>query len=551
MKIQHILIVFLALLMSKTLYSQKFNEQEVITAAGDELARNMHGLALPGYPKPFFISYAISHMSSTRISASRGTILSYDETPSMNSASVRLLIGDYKETSEALYGEPGAMVSLPMEASANSVKRAFWNMSDVSYREALNIYGRKMSFLKQNPITGKMKDIADFEEIKTNSYMPDSAPKEIVNSEQIKDVMRQLSGIFSNYNAIANSSVQFENLSYTAYQLTSEGTLTKSLHGLTNLTINASMVLENGTVLSDAMKITVGKISEMPTLSEMKESIVTFIDNIIALSKAKYAEEKYKGPVLFDNSTYSVYLTGSLLNPGALIAIRPQIGQALGDPFSLRLGENILDERLSIKNYTSLKEYNGKKLLGSYDVDADGVTPNPEMILIENGNIASVMNGRIPTAGAEKSTGSSRWKIGQTPSTVVAPGTIHYIAKETTKESSMKKQLLKAAKKAKKDYAYIVKRISTGLSLIYQINVDTEEETLVRGIQLPLLDLDVFKDDILHISDEEKVMNGLSPSNTPISFIAPKSMIIDDVQFNVVPIPATNIVHLEVPSTRK
>ncbi len=550
MKFRKILSVTLVLFMTTQVMAQRFDETEVVSAAGDELTRNMQGLALPGYPKPFFISFSIGSLQHTQISASMGSIVSVSTSPMSNSASVRLLVGDYNKTSEVIYGQPSTSTSLPMNASVDAVKRTFWSLADVSYREALNMYGRKMSFLDANPRSGKYKNLIDFEETKAVSSVIDTPEKEAINVELWKAKMRQLSAVFNNYKAIESSSVQFEDFSYIAYRLTSEGTLIKTPHTLTNITVNAAMTMDNGSIVNDAMKISVATASDLPSMDSLTNTIKGFLDNFIAYSKAELLDDKYRGPVMFDNSTYSLYLNGMLLSPGALIAMRPQEGQQIGETMAEKVGDVIIDKRLTVKNYTSLAEYNGTKLMGSYTVDAEGVTPAAEITLIENGEVKSVLNGRTPTVGAEKSTGSSRWVIGATPMSVVAPGTIHYIFDETTKSSQMKKQLMKLAKKKKKKFAYIVRRVSTGAALVYRVDTSSGDETLVRGVQLPNLDIETFENDILAISNEEKVMNMLSPSNTLMSVILPTSIIVDNVTLDKTPQQQPRTIYLKAPSKR-
>ena len=69
-------------------------------------------------------------------------------------------------------------------------------------------------------------------------------------------------------------------------------------------------------------------------------------------------------------------LANNLLYRGGLIAARSlmPMGRGLADQF----GQKIMDERLTVKNYTNKKEYNGTPLYGYYEVDGDGVTPEAE-----------------------------------------------------------------------------------------------------------------------------------------------------------------------------
>ncbi|MEI3421495.1 MAG: metallopeptidase TldD-related protein [Butyricimonas faecihominis] len=94
-----------------------------------------------------------------------------------------------------------------------------------------------------------------------------------------------------------------------------------------------------------------------------------------------------------------------MLYRGGLIAARSlmPMGRGLADQF----GQKIMDERLTVKNYTNKKEYNGTPLYGYYEMDGDGVTPEAEMVLVEKGVFKKMLNGRIPALKAPETTGSS------------------------------------------------------------------------------------------------------------------------------------------------
>lgn len=99
----------------------------------------------------------------------------------------------------------------------------------------------------------------------------------------------------------------------------------------------------------------------------------------MALPVAEY----YNGPVLFEGGAVATIFANNLLNPGGLIAFR-SLGSSQGN-LENQFGQKILDGRLTIKNYTAMKEYDGTPLYGYYEIDGDGVTPEAEMTLVEKG----------------------------------------------------------------------------------------------------------------------------------------------------------------------
>lgn len=85
------------------------------------------------------------------------------------------------------------------------------------------------------------------------------------------------------------------------------------------------------------------------------------------------------------------------MNQGGLFAYRKAIGQPAGRTLEGRIGRKIVDNRLTVKNYTTLDKYNGIPLLGAYEIDAEGVVPEKEMTLVDKGILRQMLNGRVPS----------------------------------------------------------------------------------------------------------------------------------------------------------
>lgn len=185
-----------------------------------------------------------------------------------------------------------------------------------------------------------------------------------------------------------------------------------------------------------------------------------------------------------------------------------------------------MDERLTVKNYTNKKEYNGTPLYGYYEMDGDGVTPEAEMVLVEKGVFKKMLNGRIPALKAPETTGSSRFIMSpQSPTLVTGTGTIHVQAEKGVAHEKMKKLLIKAAKAAGQSCAYIVRGISGSALVVYRVDLKDGKETRVRttGFRMPEL-TKLLK--LVAISSKEEVMNYL-PNAYSASMIYPAGMIVD------------------------
>ena len=194
-----------------------------------------------------------------------------------------------------------------------------------------------------------------------------------------------------------------------------------------------------------------------------------------------------------------------------------------------------------------MAEYMYIPLLGSYSIDAEGVIPEEEMLLVEKGVLKKVLNGRIPTDKVRYTTGSARFiPFRGDVIYVTAPGTLHIKADGGLKPEAMKKALLKAAKEAKSDYAYIVRRFAGNASLLYRVDVKTGEETQVRFGKIAPVNMSKLKN-IREICNQEKVYNLLLDKGVPASVIYPSSILLNNMDISVLNVPKRKLPVLKNP----
>ena len=217
-----------------------------------------------------------------------------------------------------------------------------------------------------------------------------------------------------------------------------------------------------------------------------------------------------------------------------MFALRTPIGQKQPQTLENRIDRKIIDNRLTVKNYTKLEKYNGVDLIGAYEIDADGVVPADEMTLVDHGILKMFLNGRIPTTMAPQSTGSSRFvPAGNGLLALTAPGTIHIQVEDGLKPEKMKKALIKAAKEEGLDYAYIVRSLGGLAARIYKVDVKDGSETQVRFGTVSAIKLANMKR-MREISSKENVLNYVLNRQVLSSLIYPAAVLIDDVEINEV-----------------
>lgn len=500
----------------------------IFSAMHDEMQRNLHSLALPNEQRPFYLSYMVGRNRQFQVVASLGGITHRVSLPWKLNGATQLLLGDYQHNSDLQYIGQVAPVSLPMEADYDNIRRGFWTASDQMYRYSLNSQAQKSNYLKTNPLPAAEAAVPDMQQLPAVTHIEERTTPYEIDLPAIEQMAARLSAIFKEYKDIYNSSVMIGGMELDIYRLTTEGVKLKSPLGDIKVIVSAAVRADDGTNLQDVYSFNAKTPSDLPSVEEMEKQVRAFADGLLRLKAAPVVDEYYTGPVLFENSAVlSVF--NPMLTPGGLIALRTLAPN--NRMLDQMMGRKLLDPRISIKNYTSLKEYEGQALWGHYEMDADGVVPPKEVTLVDKGILKNLLNGRIPTLKAPASTGSARFMMEPMGLAVVpAFGTMHISVEKGMEREKLKKELLKAAKEAGLEYAYIVRRIAGGASAIFRVDAKSGKETQMRVAQMAVPNLAKLMT-LRGVSSEEEVKN-YSMNNCHVSVIHPSGILVDDVEIN-------------------
>ncbi|MCB6974808.1 MULTISPECIES: metallopeptidase TldD-related protein [Butyricimonas] len=530
---KYILSLLLFFLLLGPVVAQSEQDQVIFKAMQDELQRNKENLALPGMDKPFYLSYSLGRYRQFEVSGVLGAITSSMELPWMGIGSSQLLLGNYDNTSDSRYIGQFLKIGMPAEADYDMIRQNYWLVTDAAYKWALQESAAKEAALKANPQTPEEAALPDLVKAEPITKIVESKPYDI-NMKEWENAIRELSAIFKGYKDIYNSSVGISGLDMEVYKQTSEGVTMKQPVSYVNFYAQGFVNTADGVKIGDVYSVLVARPQDMPSLEELKKNVKAFAENLIKLKDAPEVEEFYSGPVLFEDGASSAIFTNNLLNQGGLFAYRKPEGGRGGAAKTLdgRIGRKIMDNRLTVKNYSTLDKYNGVPLLGAYEIDAEGVVPAKEMTLVDKGILRQMLNGRVPSLKTPHSTGSSRFVMtGQDIVYVTAPGTIHIEVDKGTKQDKMKKALIKAAKDEGLDYAYIVRSMAGTASRIYKVDVKDGSETQVRFGDVSAINLSKIKR-VLDISSKENVSNYILNRQVLSSLIYPASILIEDVEIN-------------------
>ncbi|HON55120.1 MAG TPA: metallopeptidase TldD-related protein [Bacteroidales bacterium] len=537
--------IFLSLGFSSVVYGQK-NEASLFKAMQDEMTRTKNELKLPGALPTYFVGYTIAENKYISIISSLGTITYTKESPRERVNSVKLYVGDNNFSSDYSYSGNGIRSNTLMtrDDSYDHIRYSFWQTSDLAYKFAVEVYNSKKSAVKTATISEEEKALPDMLPISYPEVSTPVIPEFNLNRKSYQDLANKLSKIFCNYSSVFNSSVGIDGIETIYYYLTSEGTKIKEPVGYVSISVKGSIRNRKGQVIEDQKTIYAKSFDKLPAEDILIASVKDFAERLSSLIQAPNMDEYYLGPVLFEDEASAKIFADNLVSPSGILSFRhpyqvvasvtraENVSEAKNvKPLEERMGKKVIDSRLNVVNRTDLSDFGGFSLIGSYNYDGQGVAPIKNLSLIENGILKNMLSSRVPTIKIKTSSGSMRF--GVSPRSVInslAPGVLIVSAPSGEATTTLKTQLLNAAKEEGLDYAYIVRNFASGSGqYLYKVSVKDGSETLVTGAEISPIQFIKLKR-VLGVSKDDFVYNYLYKESIPTSIIAPKSVLIEDIE---------------------
>lgn len=519
-------------------------ENPVISAIQKEVDRNRAELKMEGMAPPFFISYSILDRHDYYLSASLGSIGNTNEYHRRSGVPV-LLVGDYLRNNLNM---PGGM-PYPTVTSlydASGIPVTIWKDLDGVYKSAVERYKTKMAILQQRTQTKEEESLPDFEQVKPVNMVLQPAPFDF-NKAYWENFLRKASETANRYPGILNSSVSLNVRNIITYTYNTEGSRYAVPTTFYQLTFTANTRAGDGQELNRTIYVENATFKQMPDVTTFADQCKKVMESLLELKNAPVIDDAYSGPVLFENeAVFRIFLLALFNNNKLAASPKPiqaqqqqsymyssqQAAPQSGNDFELMLNKKVVSRNITVKSITGQEFYKGQRLNGYYPVDAEGVVPDKELTLIDNGVLRNMLNGRKPTKKIGHSNGHVRYDYNANNFRVM-PGNILITCNQMYSNEELRKKLIAAAKEEDLDYAYIVKIMdSGGLYFIYKIYVNDGREELVRGATISdAANLRSFKR-ILGASNKEQTV---SFGNVQASFITPDALLFEEMDITRAP----------------
>jgi hypothetical protein len=465
----------------------------LLQAMHDEVDRSVK-LKLPDLEQPYFVEYLLDESDSFSVSASLGGLLSRSR-DHFRLPEVHVRVGDYKFDNTNFAGGGGGgsrydLENFPLDNAYPVLRRYLWLETDSVYKGAVEAISRKRAAMRNINQSDQLNDFAHAEPV----HLIQPFQKLALDEKTWLGRTRTLSAVFTQYPDVKTSEVELHADNGGYYVVNSEGTEVQVQENVAFLRASVTAQSADGMTLHDAVTFHALDVGHLPSEEEMTRGLTKMADNLVALARAPKGED-YNGPVLFEGDA-SPQIFAELLARNLALSRTPagaRGGAGQSSEFEGRMGSRILPDTFDVVDDPTQKEWRGKALFGSYQVDREGVIPKP-LHLVEKGALKGYLLTRQPVRGFEGSNGRARLPGFQANTADIS--NLFIGSSETLPAADMKKKLIELIQARNKPYGIIVRKMdfpstATRGELVRMLQA---EQGTVHPVSSPLLVYKVFPD---------------------------------------------------------
>ncbi|HEX9456539.1 MAG TPA: metallopeptidase TldD-related protein [Candidatus Acidoferrum sp.] len=478
-----------------------------------ELERSQTQLKMNQVQAPYYIEYRVNEVEDLGIEAAFGALR---ENQHIHVSVLRVVVrvGDYKRDSYFARGQ-GETSILPLDNDPIALRRQLWLATDQAYKAAGQALAEKQAGLKQFSVDPNPVD--DFAKARPVVAVEPTVSLR-VDEAGWKKTLQDATSLYKQYSDVQSVTASARFTANNEYLVNSEGTVTRSGKTTYTVQLNSSAQAADGMRLSRSPAYMVARPEELPTHDALISDTKKMLETVMALRQAPIVEEEYRGPVLFAADAADD-IVASLIGQNVL-GHKPQLGKpnrTVG-AFATSYKTRVLPNFLSIVDDPTLNVFQGKSLVGSYDLDSEGVKAQAVNV-IENGTLTNYLVGRQPIRDFPASNGHGRAAPGSFPGPSL--GVLLVKSSEAQGAEDLKKKVIQMVTDQGKPYGYRVETLGPGNSprLLYRVYAKDGHEELVRGAVFSELDIRALRSDLIAVGNDPLVSN--RPGGTPTTIICP------------------------------
>ena len=475
-----------------------------------ELDRSKAQLKMDQVQAPYYIEYRVNEVEDISAEAAYGA-LRENQHIHVRVLRVVVRIGDYLQDSYFGRGQ-GESSILPLDNDPIALRHQIWLATDDAYKAAGQALAEKQAAMKQ--FSADPNPVDDFAKSpKMIAVEPTASLK--IDEAAWKKTLEDVTSLYKQYPDVQSVTASARFSAINEYLVNSEGTVTRCGKTTYSVQLNGSAQAADGMRLSRSPAFMVARPEELPTRDALMGEAKKMLETVVALRQAPIVEEEYRGPVLFAADAADD-IVSSLIGQN-LLGQKPQLGKPnrTTGAFATSYKTRVLPNFLSVVDDPTMKDFQGKSLVGSYAVDSEGVKAQA-VNTIENGMLANYLVGRQPIRDFPASNGHGRAAPGSFPGPSL--GVLLVKSSDAQAPDVLKKKVIQMVKEQGKEYGYRVETLGPGNAprLLYRVYAKDGHEELVRGAVFNELDIRTIRNDLIAVGDDPLVSNRAGAAPTTI-----------------------------------
>lgn len=522
----------------------------------DELERTKEKLEMENLEKPYYVEYTISEFERFEVDASFGTTNRRQEDKNRYLL-VDLRVGDYAFDNTNFIGDWRGRrqnrTSLPIDDDYFALRQEIWLATDQAYKNALEQYARKKAYVQTKTITDLSEDLSKEEPF----ILIEPRVELIIDKSYWENLVQELSAILKDYPQINDSEVKLKSVAVNRYFINNEHFVNRKGYLIFALEVEVSTRAMDGQNIYNYETFYARRLQDFPKKADLEEKIRKLARTTLELTRAEQPSE-YFGPVLLTGQASGEFFrqlfAKNISSPRTPLLAQDRFSDMVQKAkLPRKLNRRIMPAFMNVVDDPRHDHWNGAPLIGSYQVDDDGV-PAQEVCLVENGKLMNYLMCRIPTEKIKESNGHARGSL-FAPVDARASNMIITVEESAKEKSSgtiekisfqdLKKKLVEYCKDIGIEYGIIITKLRDRNFFMdtdeetemtpeqrkadltfpveaYKIHVEDGREELIRGMEFVEASVRALKD-IIYAGSDYSVHNYLMGRSyeIPASIVAP------------------------------
>jgi len=491
----------------------------LLKAMREELDRSKSQLKMENVPAPYYIEYRLSDVDEYSAEAAFGA-LRQDQRMHARSLRVVVRVGDYKQ--DSYYGPGTGLVTFaPSDDDSIALRRELWLATDRAYKAASEALASKKAVLSQYTADQPFDDFARAPALESVGPFV----KLDFTPAPWKETLEKVTNLYRTDAKIQSLSAYVRFRAVNDYFVNTEGTSTRQGYTVYSLNLSADTQADDGMELGRSPFYVGSTAAELPSQEKLLAETTKMLQTLKALREAPLVEEDYRGPILFSNDAASDILDGMIGQN--ILGIRPKPGDSARTTgeFSSNYKGRVLPTFISVVDDPTLKSLAGKSLIGTYQIDEEGVRV-ASLTVIKDGMLVEYLLGRMPIRDFADSNGHGRAAPGQSPSPNI--GNLILQPRESSSPEELKRKLIEMCKQEGKPYGYYAETlVGYNPRLLYRVYVSDGHQELVRGAVFNELDTRTLRSNLVAAGNDPLVSN--REGAVPTTVISP-SILFDELE---------------------